>query len=126
MIPAETYIALHGSYHNIRQMQEILDSEGIKLSLYEEDGYSDRFGCLSAKNMTEKYMFLKYMYDYDFSDPSNVCFKRKLERANDFFNFVENSSSVRQAEKMKAIQAYKNAVFFRNKEDDDRAKSVKA
>ena len=91
-LPSQCEINIAGFQHNLNKMQNILNGFGIK-SLYIDDkrqqqnNFNLQFGRLALSSIENKYFFLKYIYQ----NCGNLYIDRKKEKADQFFNMIDEN-----------------------------------
>ena len=93
ILPSQCDINIAGFKHNIEKMIEILKEFGIQ-GKYRNDNRKEKqnkfnlpFGHLNFYSIREKYFFLKYIYQ----DCGELYMDRKKEKADQFFDAIENN-----------------------------------
>lgn len=93
ILPSQCSISIAGFKHNMEKMVEILKEFNIQ-GKYVNDNRKEKqnkfnlpFGHLRFNNIREKYFFLKYIYQ----DCGDLYIDRKKEKANLFFDAIENN-----------------------------------
>lgn len=103
----KTHVRIVGPIKSLQIFEKKLQDFEItgKIITDKKRKYSQPFGEICFTDTTMKYLFLKFLYN------SNIdSLTRKKERANDFFQRVENNITNR-SENKKAIEFYATAVL---------------
>ena len=113
----KTDVSICGTKSSIDSISYMLDELNLKYSLILDNRkkYKGEFYHLVFKNTTEKYCFLKTIYE---NNNDILKLKRKEERALDLIYKIENNTTNRK-ENIKAIESY--AVLrqdFKKSQDD--------
>lgn len=103
---SKSHVRISGPIKHLQAMGTALDNAEISYSINEDTRkYTEPFGSLEFKNTTEKYIFLKYIYQ------NNVkCLSRKRERSEELIRRIE-SNSTHRAENIHAVEKYKSVVL---------------
>lgn len=113
----KTDVSICGTKSSINSISYMLDELNLKylLILDNRNKYKGKFYRLVFKNTTEKYCFLKMIYE---NNSDILKLKRKEERVLDLIYKIENNTTNRK-ENIKAIESY--AVLrqdFKKSQDD--------
>lgn len=114
---SSVYITYCGTKSSMLCLSSFLNKIGLNHSLIKDkrDKYNGEFYTITFKNTTEKYCFLKFIYD---NNKEIMKLTRKEQRAMNFIKCVENNVTNR-SENIKAMKEY--AVLRQNleKSQDD-------
>lgn len=99
-------IGISGFIHNLESIKFILSDYKIQSTIILDNRRNNNFGYLSFKNTTEKYSFLRFIYE-DVENYDSIYLDRKYLLYKEFKNIVENNVSNR-SENKKAIDYYKS------------------
>ena len=103
---SKSHVRIAGPLKNLTDFKEILKEFEINSSMLQDSRkYTELFGSLELKNTTEKYIFLKFIYN-----SSVKCLQRKKERADILLQRIELNKTNR-SENIKAINYYKSVVL---------------
>lgn len=103
---SKSHVRIIGPLKNLVDFKDILQEFKITASIIQDKRkYKEPFGSLELKNTTEKYIFLKFIYN-----SSVKCLQRKKERADILIQRIENNITNR-SENIKAINYYKSVVL---------------
>lgn len=103
---AGSHLRIVGPIKSLEDFKEILSIFNIGCSIIKDKRtYNEPFGSLEFKNTTEKYTFLKFIYNLNVK-----CLNRKKERANELIKRIENNSTNR-SENIEAQKFYKSVVL---------------
>jgi hypothetical protein len=103
-IPSSYKISFCGNYKSMYFISNFLKSININNILTEDKRkkYKDSFYYIEIHGSTNKYCFLKYIYNN-----ATVFLKRKYDLANKIINMIENNTTNR-LENKKAVEFYNN------------------
>ena len=103
---SKSHIRIAGPLKNLMDFKEILKKFEINSNIIHDNRkYKEPFGSLELENTTEKYIFLKFIYN-----SSVKCLQRKKERASILTQRIEHNITNRSGN-IKAINHYKSVVL---------------
>ncbi len=108
---SSTEVSICGTKSSMTSIANLLNELNLSYSLIHDnrkDKYKGEFYNIVFKNTTEKYCFLKTIYD---TNKDILKLKRKEDRSNNLINKIENNTTNRR-ENIKAIEEY--AVLRQN------------
>lgn len=101
-IPSSACINYCGTNSAMISISQMLDALDLQYSFYTDKRpkYKEEFNRIDFVNSTQKYIFLKTIYNNDIK-----CLKRKKDLTTKFVNLIENNISNRR-ENIKAVEQY--------------------
>ena len=98
---SKSHVRIAGPIKNLLDFQNILKDFHINSKIIEDKRkYKEPFGNLEMENTTQKYMFLKFIYN------SNIkCLNRKKERAVELIRRIEKNTTNR-SENIQAVKEF--------------------
>ena len=98
LLPSQCDVSISGFQHNLDKMIEVLSEFDIKVKYIKdkrqskENKFGLSFGCLRFSNIRNKYFFLSFIYQ----NCQDLFMGRKKEKADQFFNIIENNIGNKQ------------------------------
>lgn len=102
---SKSHVRIIGPLDNMKVFQDKLSSIGIECSIHVDRRKTENFGSIEFVNTTQKYSFLKYLYD-----SQETSLDRKRERAQELCRRIENNVTNR-SENINAVKNYKSVVL---------------